>query len=703
MLNKFFDIISQLQESLDHSGLLSDFEIILCAGLESRQKYVANATIKFWNFSFGVSQQELQYPDRLKEALLKLRAITVIELPSLPASLVSEAAVNERQLMDFEESQFDPGSFLNTSVLHSVFQGRQTSSAVSSPSRRRQVSMKRAREETPDLKERKLRKRQVTPKLRHDDSQVQFQPIDSSPILDKGVVSQVLTDRQKEVKERQAVEAGMFHNIGSSPLRPHRSSAEAEDSELPTHRSSLLLRSVSRERRPTPTLVTPSDDGFVASSPTPTRSLIGEIAEDGPPSSPPQSSRDLVMSFDEDLPSSSPEPEEEPEDKDFTGSLGPFAQVDSGAANQVVVSTYGSAVDFDGVSSNPLLAPDNGDKNRPEEDLARDGAKVGNQFEISRRLPSQVSPDIEEIEETFLGDPSTPKRQRQTEAIPMPKTPRDTFVDARGSSLSPERPEGDDEVFEDAVSSPSLHIDQPVSKVSSSLLSDLDEASIIRALAEADGQQKISAQVSLSDKANPQEQSQNSSRSNSEQPSVPRSRNLRKAYLVRKDEVGIGSSMPLHFPETPAPMALRISAKLMIDNHALSPDETIFVDDSELYEEINTPRSGTRLKQKTFIAHSRKRKSTEDSEELVNSQEFNREGGSLKSITSRTKKLTVTLASQSSQASAKRGRGRPRKYLRPSQEPGPCRSNEDPEEVTDSQEFNREGMFSGASFPGRRH
>ena len=54
------------------------------------------------------------------------------------------------------------------------------------------------------------------PRLRHDDSQIQFAPIDSSPLPTEDE-SQHLTEHQKEVKTRQQDNAQLFHDLSSSP------------------------------------------------------------------------------------------------------------------------------------------------------------------------------------------------------------------------------------------------------------------------------------------------------------------------------------------------------------------------------------------------------------------------------------------------------------------------------------------------------
>lgn len=132
----------------------------------------------------------------------------------------------------------------------------------------------------------------TTPKarLRHNDSQVQFAAIDSSPLAPEPTDSQVLTDRQKEVKERQDLEAAMFPEIRSSPKR---ASLPAEYS-LPRlvfkpEHGQTLNPAVEEQTSP----MYPPDilmNDFLGSSPTPASSKKGTNgmeSPDGPPSSPP--------------------------------------------------------------------------------------------------------------------------------------------------------------------------------------------------------------------------------------------------------------------------------------------------------------------------------------------------------------------------------------------------------------------------------
>ena len=131
----------------------------------------------------------------------------------------------------------------------------------------------------------------TTPKarLRHDDSQIQFAAIESSPLQADPVESQYLTDRQKEVRERQGREAAaMFPEIRSSP----RSTSRPTEYILPK----LVFKST---QYPAPKSAidedtSPTDlpdalmDEFLGSSPTPSSKKSSDYhSNDDPPSSPP--------------------------------------------------------------------------------------------------------------------------------------------------------------------------------------------------------------------------------------------------------------------------------------------------------------------------------------------------------------------------------------------------------------------------------
>lgn len=129
----------------------------------------------------------------------------------------------------------------------------------------------------------------TTPKarFRHDDSQIQFAAIESSPLpADAGDV-QMLTDRQKEVKARQVREAAMFPEIRSSP---RSGAADYHLPKLAFQSREPPARSIADDNN-SPTF--PPDammNEFLGSSPTPSsnRKKSSDLySDDGPPSSPP--------------------------------------------------------------------------------------------------------------------------------------------------------------------------------------------------------------------------------------------------------------------------------------------------------------------------------------------------------------------------------------------------------------------------------
>lgn len=130
------------------------------------------------------------------------------------------------------------------------------------------------RSRTPNSSKRVLTRTPPKAKLRHDNSQIQFVAVESSPLLGSEAESQALTERQKEVKERQKAEtATMFRDLRSSPVQITR-----------------LGRSTSRRLSLPPVLA--SDDRGVNGLPsTPVLAKQTEDPEDVVPSSPTPRSR----------------------------------------------------------------------------------------------------------------------------------------------------------------------------------------------------------------------------------------------------------------------------------------------------------------------------------------------------------------------------------------------------------------------------
>jgi hypothetical protein len=65
------------------SEVLSNLNVLLSSGVESRRKGTVSATVNLWNNTFG-KQSSLSYPARLRTALAKLKTVADILLPSFP-------------------------------------------------------------------------------------------------------------------------------------------------------------------------------------------------------------------------------------------------------------------------------------------------------------------------------------------------------------------------------------------------------------------------------------------------------------------------------------------------------------------------------------------------------------------------------------------------------------------------------------------
>jgi hypothetical protein len=147
-----------------------------------------------------------------------------------------------------------------------------------------------------------------TPKirLRHDNSQIQFEPITSSPTNPFNQESQVLTERQKEMIERQRLAGGLFANLGApspqrdiarSPMEIH-SDAPSVD-ELPSRRSRTTPLKALAAMGPM--------DAFLGSSPTPhARRRSQRIVSDGADLATPSAVRTVQIITDDSFGSSPP-------------------------------------------------------------------------------------------------------------------------------------------------------------------------------------------------------------------------------------------------------------------------------------------------------------------------------------------------------------------------------------------------------------
>ena len=129
-------------------------------------------------------------------------------------------------------------------------------------------------------------KKQAKPKLRHEDSQLEFALVETtSPDEEE---SQLPTERQKEVRERQRGQEVLFNMRSSSPARY----------EVPQGKDVPSSPQLPEPADTTPTKRTPAVQAnydYVTSTPTPRRGqmlpLVHDVEMSDPPSSPPELSQ----------------------------------------------------------------------------------------------------------------------------------------------------------------------------------------------------------------------------------------------------------------------------------------------------------------------------------------------------------------------------------------------------------------------------
>lgn len=270
------------------SNLLKSLEILLVAGFASPHRQVVNETILFWNAKFG-GQRSLEYPPKL-ESVLRARMVNAdIELPAFPDSNIEHVPAT---LPDFFETE---SRDTNTISAQGPASGLQPHQQWATCELKPEQSEYFTAQKSPAVNvttipntvdRRSAASGSSTPKarLRHDDSQIQFALIDSSPIRFEDD-SQHFTEHQKEVKARQNETAQMFPELSSSPMA----------------QSTALLRPLSK-RLDFSSEARLTDEDEVG-TPTALPDATGLMSDDLPSSPTPSSTKDAgqaVLDLDDD-------------------------------------------------------------------------------------------------------------------------------------------------------------------------------------------------------------------------------------------------------------------------------------------------------------------------------------------------------------------------------------------------------------------
>ncbi|KAL6877015.1 Rap1-interacting factor 1 N terminal domain-containing protein [Trichoderma novae-zelandiae] len=246
----------------------NQMEPLLTSAFKSKLPAIVDKTIELWNV-LAKDEENLACSDSLKSV--------ASDAGSKKEQLLAEA---EKTGGAFGAQEPPPNQLPDEAgfvVLSSNSSRMDNQAASASRAATRMSAQKRRKEDTPETSRTKSTKRTGTPKLRHDNSQVMFTLVPSSsptPADD----SQHLTERQKEVRERQRESERIYSDMRtSSPPPPKEDSPKPAEAPAPTERHA---------GETTPRRATSYDDPMT-STPTPRRGQLVQVDDNDPPSSPP--------------------------------------------------------------------------------------------------------------------------------------------------------------------------------------------------------------------------------------------------------------------------------------------------------------------------------------------------------------------------------------------------------------------------------
>ncbi|KAL5451367.1 hypothetical protein PMIN06_006257 [Paraphaeosphaeria minitans] len=335
----------------NNGQILIHLEPLITSGFVSRRRGIIESSIAAWNATFG-REQALRYPSRLEETLRQLRSTIELSLPGLEVQEGND---------DIAPSFYDSDS--NTDASEPK---KRTPRVKETPFKiTRSLRKSRSKSRSPVVPSTSAKKISSgrTPKgrLRHENSQLQFESIISSPSNPNDQWSQILTERQREVYERQMRSSNVYADTRSmsprpaqfaltrSPLEFHSDAMSVDG--LPTETSRTPLRNV----RALGEL-----EVFVGSSPTPqARTRSQEAVSDRTSMATPTAVRTAQAAHDIDELGSSP-PRFEKETVHQTRGPQLRDEVESFEANHGTGDQYGgSSMSFDDgmtIDENDFLA-----------------------------------------------------------------------------------------------------------------------------------------------------------------------------------------------------------------------------------------------------------------------------------------------------------------------------------------------------------
>lgn len=221
------------------SQILLHLEPLITAGFVSRRRAIVSMSAATWNNTFG-KEESLRYPPHLEQALRRLCRFVDLKLPSLEIQAEDEVSSSrDESFIKLTHTQApEPLFYDSDDGLEDLQQLCKSPRVKISPFKvsksTRRSSTRSPAVSTPGSRRASARKTSKV-RLRHDDSQIQFEPIVSSPSNPFRQESQILTERQKEIIERQRIAGGLFADMGDPSLHEDTLQSPMEiHSDLPT-------------------------------------------------------------------------------------------------------------------------------------------------------------------------------------------------------------------------------------------------------------------------------------------------------------------------------------------------------------------------------------------------------------------------------------------------------------------------------------
>ncbi|KAJ6443070.1 Rap1-interacting factor 1 [Purpureocillium lavendulum] len=393
-----------------------DFDLVeplLAAAFKSKQTFVVSRAADVWN-AVVKDEEKVECSESLMSIVSSLRSRIDLFMPGADLQ-TGDFGAQASSFVDLQQHE-SPVVLSSSSTRHN---SRQAASPAA-PASKRPLTRKRRSEIASEMLVDKPTKRATTSRLRHENSQIRFAPI--VPSLPDQEESQHLTDRQKEVRERQQENAVMYPGLHSSPgpapiVPGSGANDKAEDTDENLPEASTPKHNM-------------SFDEMISSTPTPRRGQI------------------LPMDDMNDPPSSPPLPRPYP----LLSEIQSRSRANSSLEDWQFSSPTGSPA---GKDQAPVLETKPAETT-PQPRTRRSGRRRSAKLRSSGKvIPSSIPDDessaagSQERQETptkAAKPPSTPPQQHLEIALPgqvqeTPKSDDDEFVDARTSPRrsSPQR------------------------------------------------------------------------------------------------------------------------------------------------------------------------------------------------------------------------------------------------------------------------